>query len=985
VAGKYSATDTGQARSTSGGHARNHGGRATQAEQQAREGQPGADHGGRTAADEIKAIKIYYTNSRSLVSKIDELRATATDQQPDIILICETWTNPDISNAELTIDGYCIETDLRKDREDTQHGIGGGLLIFTKSGLKIRKNDKYNNNNFSQFTSFIVLSKKPVEITLIYRPPNSGTANMEALCSLIDNASREAIFIGDFNVPEIDWKNERSGSRARSLMETIKRAEMVQLVDFKTHNRGNILDLVLTNCSERILNVEEAGKLGNSDHCAIQIEVAVHVETKKKSINRPDWKKADFEAIRNSLDRTHWDENLNGTVEADWLFLKEKLQECVERFVPNIKIYVSQRPKWLSQEIIRLIRRKKAAWKEYRLYGTAELHERYTGLEREVKSKIKKAKRRMERELTKGDDRNGKKFANYIKSKTKSRTPIGPLKDDQGNIITDERKMAKILNDYFSSVYSKEDKNNMPTKERETQVSLENITITSELVEKKIQSLRKDSAPGPDNIHPHLMRETKRQISVPLSKIFRKSIDTGQVPKDWKIARVTPIFKKGIKSLASNYRPVSLTSVPCKILEGLIKDEMMEHLLTNKLINNSQHGFIPGRSCASNLTIFLDTVTKLIDEGSSADIFYLDFAKAFDKVPHERLLVKLEAKGITGKVKEWIREWLRDRSQCVILGEQKSEHSSVDSGMSQGTILGPPLFTVHIDDIDLEMLLADLAVKFADDTKGVKKIASLEDRENLQAVFDKLYGWSQKWGMEFNVAKCKIMHVGQNNPKHKYYINGQELCTVEEEKDIGVLVHNSLKPAKHCEKAANMAGAVLRQIQRNFHYRDRKVFVNLYKTYVLPHLEFASPAWAPWTVADTERLENVQKKAVRMVTGLASNTYEDRCREIGIKTLAERRRITDLVLVHGFINGRGGMSIDGLFEKLEEREGARTRQAAGTNNLKTKQARTEVRKNSFTVRVVKEWNGLPEELKKCTDRNRFKRALKNHFGNGGRF
>jgi hypothetical protein len=159
VAGKYSATDTGQARSTSGGHARNHGGRATQAEQQAREGQPGADHGGRTAADEIKAIKIYYTNSRSLVSKIDELRATATDQQPDIILICETWTNPDISNAELTIDGYCIETDLRKDREDTQHGIGGGLLIFTKSGLKIRKNDKYNNNNFSQFTSFIVLSK----------------------------------------------------------------------------------------------------------------------------------------------------------------------------------------------------------------------------------------------------------------------------------------------------------------------------------------------------------------------------------------------------------------------------------------------------------------------------------------------------------------------------------------------------------------------------------------------------------------------------------------------------------------------------------------------------------------------------------------------------------------------------------------------------------------------------------------------------------
>jgi hypothetical protein len=164
---------------------------------------------------------------------------------------------------------------------------------------------------------------------------------MEALCSLIENASREAIFIGDFNVQEIDWSNEQSGPRARSLLETIKRVEMVQLVDFKTHDRGNILDIVLTNCSERILNDEEAGKLGNSDHCAIQIEVAVHVEIKKKSINRPAWKKADFVAIRNSLDRINWDENLNGTVEADWLFFKEKLQECAERFVPNRKTYAS--------------------------------------------------------------------------------------------------------------------------------------------------------------------------------------------------------------------------------------------------------------------------------------------------------------------------------------------------------------------------------------------------------------------------------------------------------------------------------------------------------------------------------------------------------------------------------------------------------------------------------------------------------------------
>jgi hypothetical protein len=166
----------------------------------------------------------------------------------------------------------------------------------------------------------------------------------------------------------------------------------------------------------------------------------------------------------------------------------------------------------------------------------------------------------------------------------------------------------------------------------------------------------------------------------------------------------------------------------------------------------------------------MDKVTKIIDEGSNADIFYLDFAKAFDKVPHEKLIIKLESKGINGKVKRWIKNWLTDRSQRVVLGEEESESSKVESGMPQGTILGPPLFTIHIDDIDIEMLLAELAVKFADDTKGVKRIESEQDKNKLQTVFDNLFAWSLKWGMELNVAKCKVMHVGRSNPEYKYNI-----------------------------------------------------------------------------------------------------------------------------------------------------------------------------------------------------------------------
>jgi hypothetical protein len=819
---------------------------------------------------------------------------------------------------------------------------------------------------------------------LIYRPPNSGTDNTNELCSLLESAPRDAIFIGDFNAPDVNWEEERAGPRFRNLLESVQKAEMVQLVDFSTHDKGNILDLVITNCCERIINIEEAGKLGNSDHSALFVEVSVKIAQNSKSFNRLDWKRADFNAIRTVLREINWEQKLNGTVEQDWESFKNKLHECVAKFVPLRRIPKNQKPKWLSREIVKLLRRKRAAWKDYRLYGTHEHSERYKKVEKEVKVKIKKAKRKLERELARGEDKNNRKFATYIKSKTKAKTTIGPLKDNNGKITHDNQEMANILNSFFATVFTRENRNNVPEKRRETDKNLSDIVITVDLIKKKIDCLRKDSAPGPDNIHPQLMKETKNEIAHPLSIIFRKSIDTGCVPRDWKLAKITPIFKKGQKTLASNYRPVSLTSVPCKILEGLIKDEMMEHLTINRLLNSSQHGFIPGRSCATNLTVFMDKVTKIIDEGSSADIFYLDFAKAFDKVPHERLIVKLEAKGVTGKVKRWIREWLQNRSQCVVVGEKSSETCEVESGMPQGTILGPPLFTIHIDDIDIEMLLADLAVKFADDTKGVKKISSEENRKELQQVFNNLYEWSQRWGMEFNIPKCKIMHVGRGNPGYKYSIDGQELVEVDEEKDIGVIVQKNLKPGKQCEKAANMAAAVLRQIERNFHYRDKKVFVRLYKQYVLPHLEFSSPAWSPWTRMDIDKLENVQKKAVKMVAGLRGIGYEERCREIGLNTLEERRKIQDLVLLHGMINGRGGLTIENMFERANVRDGARTRQAEGANNLKIPAARTEIRRNFFTVRAVAEWNGLPDTLKRESNKEKFKREIRKLREPGGR-
>jgi len=543
-------------------------------------------------------------------------------------------------------------------------------------------------------------------------------------------------------------------------------------------------------------------------------------------------------------------------------------------------------------------------------------------------------------------------------------------------MITDEKEMAGVLNNFFASVYTKENMADVPdAAQEEILFKMKPIKITQQEIRTKIRKLRKEAAAGPDGVKPSLLQQLESSFLAPLEILFKRSISMGEIPTDWRAAHVTPIFKKGSKGDPGNYRPVSLTSVPCKILETIIKDKVMEHLLKNNLIRNSQHGFMPGRSCATNLVQFMDKISKAVDEGDSVDILYLDFAKAFDKVPHKRLISKLKGKGIEEGVVRWIESWLTDRTQKVCIQGEKSDTCAVESGVPQGTVLGPILFSVYIDDLEVEVERLQLEViiaKFADDTKGAKIIRGPEDREKLQTALDCLCAWAHKWGMSFNVAKCKVLHVGRNNPQYEYYMDGMKLGVTEVEKDVGVMVAKSLKPSEQCEAAAGRATSVLYQIRRNFHYRDRSTFVRLYTQYARPHLEFSVPAWSHWLKGDIERLESVQEKAVKMVAGLQGKSYKESCVELGLETLENRRRDQDMNLVFKLLR-EGGSD---MFTMTGEREGARTRQAAGPRTLAGQYARTDIRKYSFAVRVVDDWNQLPDKLRGAQSQESFKRGLK---------
>ena len=283
--------------------------------------------------------------------------------------------------------------------------------------------------------------------------------------------------------------------------------------------------------------------------------------------------------------------------------------------------------------------------------------------------------------------------------------------------------------------------------------------------------------------------------------------------------------------------------------------------------------------------------------------------------------------------------------------------------MIQGSCLGPVLFLIFINDIDTAVdLTASLLSKFADDTKWARIVESDEDRKKFQDEVDGLSRWSQDWQLLFNVGKCKIMHFGSKNKKHKYTMNGQEMDEVEVEKDVGVMVSTSLKPSQQCSAAAGKANGVLGQISRAVKYRDKRTFIQLYKVYVRPHLEYCIQAWSPYFQADKDKLEKVQRRAVNMVAGLKGRSYEQKLREVGLTMLEQRRTRGDMIQTYRIIQGKDQVDPNTWFTMADERDrlgAASTRHSRDSTSIVEGASKTDLRRNFFSQRVPSKWNSLP--------------------------
>ena len=402
---------------------------------------------------------------------------------------------------------------------------------------------------------------------------------------------------------------------------------------------------------------------------------------------------------------------------------------------------------------------------------------------------------------------------------------------------------------------------------------------------------------------------------------------------------------------------------------------MIDFLDKHKLINPSQHGFLKARSCLTNLLCFFEEITKWMDEGSPVDVIYLDFQKAFDKVPHQRLILKLKSHGMGNSIINWIQQWLTDRRQRVVVDGEVSSWKSVFIGVPQRSVLGPILFLVYID--DLEEGVTGNILKFADDTKLFRKTKEIGG-EKIQDDIDKLVRWSEKWQKLFNFGKCKCIHTGPGNTGMNYEMGGTILRKTVKEKYLGVSINANMKISEQCRIAASKGNQVLGMIRRNVTYKEKSLNVPLYKAIVRPHLEYCIHAWSPHLRKDIYMLEKIQRRATKLIPGLRDLRYEERLKECGLTTIEARRLRGDQIEVFKILIGYENIDFNFFFEIKESKI---TREHNFT--LVKKQSILDVRTFSFSQRTINVWNKLSAECVHASCVNMFKNRIDKYLAKAG--
>jgi hypothetical protein len=757
-------------------------------------------------------------------------------------------------------------------------------------------------------------------------------------------------------------------------------------------DEGSILDLIISNEQGLVRKVEVTAPIHHNDHCTISCEVNLPL-SKPRAYKRTMWayKKANFDTFRQKLDEVPWDQCLesNDPNQAcdTWT---QMMTQVVKDNIPHKEVTV--RPgenHWYNGYLRRLCRKQKRDHKMWTRNKSPTTRETYRVSRNKYFEEVDRLKLEHEESLSETlateSKTNPKKWWAVAKdtmgNKTKSTIPSMLSQDEVFN--TDQEK-ADLFNDYFVNVQTIPNAPEHPNLGDPPPVEniLESITVQEKDVNDVLLCLNTNKAYGPDGLSPRVLKEGRTSIVKILTKIFNLSLAKGIFPNSWKLANVTPIYKKAEEYFTENYRPISLLCTIAKVFERVVFKYLYNFFRDNFIFSIWQSGFLPGCSTVTQLIEIYDQFCKAVSQGKEIRVVFLDISKAFDRVWHAGLLHKLKGHGIRGTLLKWLHSYLTDRHQRVVINGIHSAWGKIKAGVPQGSVLGPLLFLIFINDITHVIRRCKIRL-FADDTclfihvdEPEEAAAALND--DLKNIQD----WADKWLVTFSPPKTKELLITNKQPRDHpiLKLNNQQIEPVDHHKHLGVHLSKDLTWKKHASEIAKKAARCVGILRRLKFKIDRASLETLYKSFVRPILEYADSVW---DVPDSNRhgldiLENVQTEAARVVTGATARCSTEKLyEEVGWEELAPRRRFHRALVMFKIMNG---LAPSYLYDLIPPRVEARTAyNLRNRADLQQPFARLQTYAQSFFPSTIKMWNDLSHSIKNSASVKSFKHNYLKEF------
>jgi len=911
-------------------------------------------------------------NANSITGKKSSLEHLICYTNPDLILMTETKLGPNINTAEFMPENH----DYTVYRRDRKQG-GGGVLIAIKNNANCPSElvEIKDNTGEVLWIKIRINKLKTTYAGVFYRQPDAKVEQLDALShslnmitNLCKNNQNTTILLGgDFNCKDINWENNTISPESNQKAANTKLLEILADHGLTQHQSEptrleSVLDLFCTNTPGLVKSMTTIP--GISDHAIPVADCDIRVKPNHKAPRRVFcYSKADWESIKHKLSeyQTEFVACCNSrTVEENWRDLKKTLLKVMEQYIPSKLTKSSQNLPWWNRALQRLVRKKQRAYNKAKRAKQPSAWARFRSIQKDTQKTFNAARdQHLNKILLQGmQDQNNKPFWRYIKSRKQDNIGIAPLKSE-GKLYSDSQSKAEILNCQFQQVFTREEDGPLPHLRGTEYPDIESLTVQCAGVAKLLSGLTAHKASGPDELPCRVLKELSEQIAPPLTFIFNQSLQAGSLPCDWLNANVAPIYKKGNKNTAENYRPVSLTSVCCKILEHIVLKHMLNHFEKHSILTSLQHGFRAAHSCVSQLVITIHDLMYSRDHNIQTDVIVLDFSKAFDTVPHNRLLHKINHYGIRGTLHKWIAAFLKNRQQRVVVDGAHSKWIHVDSGVPQGTVLGPLLFLSHIN--DLPSVVQSKCRLFADDCLLYREITSQDDSIALQEDLTHLVQWATTWGMHFNATKCQVLRLSRSKqPIEKFYtIQGHILEQVQSTKYLGVNINENLTWDTHIDSISSKANRTIGFLRRNLAHAPKELKELAYFSLVRSVLEYSCQVWDPYLKKQTDQLEMTQRRAARFVTQDYSSysSVTSMLQSLSWISLSTRRRNHRLCLMFQISNHLIAIPPEPFLTAADNRT-----RAKHNKKYKVYSSKTEAFKNSFFPRTIVDWNSLPASV-----------------------